>query len=203
MIGDDKLKLDLVHDIQSSYRKLLNCMARPGLIENIQEESEKLDINVKFYNATMILMLMLLDGEVSYKIVTDRKIEITNIASQMTFSNQAQAQNADFIFILSDASPQSIVDAFRCAKIGDLVNPNKSSTIIFEIEDLLKGQELALIGPGIENTNYVKVQSLGDWIEERDKLNTEYPLGIDIIFIDPASNIMCLPRTTKISKQVV
>ena len=197
------MKFNLVHDIQSSYRKILNCMARPGIIENIKEESEKIDIDVKFYKSTMVLMLMLLDGEVSYKIITDKKEEVTNVTSQMTSANSAQTQDADFIFILSDASPEKIEGVFRDAKVGDLLNPHKSATIIFETEGLSKEQDLALIGPGIENINYVKIQTNTGWIKERYKVNVEYPIGIDIIFTDSSSNIMCFPRTTQVSKQVV
>lgn len=197
------MKFNLVHDIQSSYRKILNCMARPGIIENIKEESEKIDIDVKFYKSTMVLMLMLLDGEVSYKIITDKKEELTNVTSQMTSANSAQTQDADFIFILSDASPEKIGGVFKDAKVGNLLNPHKSATIIFETEGLSKEQDLALIGPGIENTNYVKIQTNTGWIKERHKVNFEFPIGIDIIFTDSSSNIMCLPRTTQVSKQVV
>ncbi|MGH4118197.1 phosphonate C-P lyase system protein PhnH [Clostridium sp.] len=197
------MKLDLVHDIQSSYRKTLNCMARPGIIENIKEESEKIDIDVNFYKSTMVLMLMLLDGEVSYKIITDKEEEVINVVNQMTFSNSAGTKDADFIFILRDASPEVVEGAFRNAKTGDLVNPHKSAIIIFETDGLSNEQELALIGPGIEHTNYVKIQTKASWIQERDKINVEYPIGIDFIFTDSSSNIMCLPRTTQVSKQVV
>lgn len=197
------MKLDLVHDIQSSYRKTLNCMARPGIIENIKEESEKVDIDFKFYKSTMVLMLMLLDGEVSYKIITDKEEEVINVVNQMTFAKEARTEDADFIFILSGASPEVVEGVFRDAKAGDLLNPHKSATIIVETEGLSKEQELALTGPGIESTNYVKIQTKSEWIRERAKVNVEYPIGIDIIFTDSSENIMCLPRTTQVSKQVV
>ncbi|MBU3189664.1 phosphonate C-P lyase system protein PhnH [Clostridium bowmanii] len=197
------MKLDLIHDIQSVYRKTLNCMARPGTIDCIQEESKKLDINVNFNKSTMILMLMLLDGEVSYKIISRREEEITRIVNQMTFANHSETKDADFIFILSDATPEKINATVRDSKLGDLINPHKSATIIFESEGLSKEKEFTLKGPGIEEVSYARIQAKGNWLEERDKVNNEYPVGIDIIFIDEESNIMCLPRTTQISKQVM
>ena len=197
------MKLDLVHDIQSVYRKTLNCMARPGTIDCIQEESNKLDIDVNFNKSTMVLMLMLLDGEVSYKIISRREEEITKSVNQMTFVNHSQTVDADFIFILSDATPEEINATIRDSKIGDLLNPHKSATIIFEAESLSKEQEFILKGPGIEEVSYARIQAKGNWLEERDKVNTEYQVGIDIIFIDEASNIMCIPRTTQVSKQVM
>ena len=197
------MKFDLVHDIQKAYRKTLNCMAQPGTIENIEAESIRLDINVRFYNPTMVLMFMLLDGEVTYKIISNEEKEVTNFVNQITFSKPSETEKADFIFILRDAAPEMVEEALRAAKIGDLVDPHKSATIVFEAEAISKEKEFALKGPGIQEINYVKVQAKGDWLKERDKKNIEYPLGVDMIFADEASNIMCLPRTTLVSKQVV
>lgn len=196
------MKLDLVHDIQKSYRKLLNCMSHPGLIENIDEESQKIDFNIKFYKSTMVVMLMLLDGEVNYKIVTDKE-DTFGFVNQMTYANPSETKAADFIFILNDVDSEKARETFKKAKIGNLIDPHKSATIIFEVENLSNDKDLVLVGPGIKEANFAKIQGNKSWLEEREKKNIEYPLGIDIVFIDRLSNIMCLPRTTQVSKQVV
>lgn len=191
---------DLVHDIQSSYRKVLSCMSRPGTIEGIAEYSEKLDINIDFSKSMLVLMYMLLDAEVSLKIVSSREEEITSLVSQLTYVKCKSLEEADFIFILKDSTPEIIEEAFKDAKIGDLIDPHKAATIVFEVEALSNNNRLTLIGPGIEKENYVEVEAKGDWIGEREKKNIEYPLGIDMILVDKNSNIMCLPRTTQIKR---
>jgi alpha-D-ribose 1-methylphosphonate 5-triphosphate synthase subunit PhnH len=195
------MKLDLVHDIQKCYRKVLNCMARPGVIESIEEVSKKVDMNIEFFKSTLVIMFMLLDAEVTFKIISKNEIELTNIVNQLTYAKAADVDKADFVFILKDAESQDMGQAFKNAKSGDLINPHKSATIIVEVEEVSNDKELILKGPGIEEANYVKISAFGNWIEEREKKNIEYPLGVDTIFIDKGSNILCLPRTTQIFNQ--
>lgn len=197
------MKIDLVHDIQSVYRKTLSCMARPGDISSIKEECEKLDIDLEFYPSTLALMLMFLDGEVTFAIASDMETESVEFVKQMTFGKISKIEEADFIFILKDASPEKVEKVFTYAKIGDLLDPHKSATIVFEIESLSKDQVLAFKGPGIQEVSYGNIKSDVSWIKERKERNIEYPLGIDIIFTDKDSNIMCLPRTTQVFEEVI
>jgi len=192
------MKLDLVHDIQKVYRKVINSMARPGLIENIGEQSGKVDIDTGFYNQTLVIMFMLLDAEVSFKIYSNQEEKITKFISQLTYAKSKSADEADFIFVLRDAGPKKLEEAFRKGKPGNLIDPHRSATIIVEVDKLSKDKDLVLKGPGIKDANYVKVDIEGDWIEERKKKNIEYPLGVDAIFIDRNSNIVAFPRTTQI-----
>lgn len=201
MIGVEIMKFDLVHDIQKVYRKTLNCMSRPGIIENISVESRNIDIDVPFYSSTMVLMYMVLDTEVSFKIISSKEEEVGRFINQITYSKVTATKEADFIFILKDAAAEKIEEAFVEAKIGDLIDPHKSATIIFEVESLSNYEDIILKGPGIENTSHVKIDTHSNWLKEREKKNIEYPLGIDIIFTDRSSNIMCLPRTTEADKR--
>jgi alpha-D-ribose 1-methylphosphonate 5-triphosphate synthase subunit PhnH len=38
---------------------------------------------------------------------------------------------------------------------------------------------------------------LNDWLKIRNFKNKEFPLGIDMIFIDREDNLMSIPRTTE------
>lgn len=191
--------LDMVNDIQKSYRKVLNCMSRPGMIQSICEESANVNItDIFFYKSTFVMMLMLLDAEVSFKIVSKKEEEITNFIEQLTYARAANTEEADYIFVLSDAEPDNLSRSFRDAKPGILIAPHKSATIIVEAEDISNKPELELRGPGIEEANYAELKVRGSWIPERIEKNLEYPLGVDVIFTGRASNIMCLPRTTQI-----
>lgn len=197
------MQLDLVHDMQIVYRKVLNCMARPGLIENIDLEAKKINTEHDLFKATLIMMYLLLDTETSYKIVTNKEEAITRIVNQHTYARAQNVEEADYLFILGDSSPFELENAISKSKIGDLVDPHKSATILIEVERIKQRGNLTLIGPGIEKENYAEIQVVGDWMHERKKKNIEYPLGIDMVFIDQNSNIMCLPRTTQVIKSGV
>lgn len=195
------MKLDSIHDLQGVYRKVLNAMARPGVIENINEEAEKVDIELDCFKGTFLLMLMLLDGEVTFNIISENTMDITSLVSQMTYSKIKPLDEADYIFVLSDANSKRLALAYRKSKIGDLVNPNGSATIIAEFEEIKEGTQLELAGPGIKEVNRISISESRAWIRARKEKNQEYPLGIDGIYIDKKGNVMCLPRTTQIKEE--
>lgn len=192
------MSLDLVHDTQKTYRKLLRCMSRPGVIESIKEQSEKIDFDISFYKSTLVNMYVLLDGEVTFNIVSINKEEITNFVNQLTYAKATRLEEADFIFILNDADENSLGNAYTRAKLGTLIDPHKSATIIAEVEKLSTDRKYCLKGPGIDDLCYVDIITKGLFVGERENKNIEYPLGIDTVFIDKEDQIMCLPRTTKI-----
>lgn len=192
--------MDLVHDIQSVYRKVLNSMARPGVIETL-EEQKKIDIEVSCNKGTFLVMLMLLDGEVSFNIVSEKSEEMTSLISQMTYSKQKNLEEADYIFVLEDASEKSLAEVYKLAKIGTLIDPNKSATIIAEVNSINNNDDLELSGPGIKDKKSLSISGNNKWIKERELKNKEYPLGVDAIYIDKEYKVVSLPRTTKIKRK--
>ncbi len=192
------MKIDLVHDIQGVYRKVLNSMARPGVIESLAAYTNKVDINIQCYKGTVLVMLMLLDGEVSFNVVSKNAMEVTSIISQITYAKVKPLEEADYIFILND-SINVIGTVFENGKEGTLIDPNLSSTIIAEVNSLSVDKVIELCGPGIEEKNYVNVQGCNQWIEARNRKNKEYPLGIDSIFVDEKGKLISIPRTTKVN----
>ncbi|WZL74712.1 phosphonate C-P lyase system protein PhnH [Clostridiaceae bacterium 35-E11] len=192
------MKLDFVHDIQKAYRSVVASMSRPGHITNIIEEANKVDLDIGFYNATLVLMLMLLDAEVSFKIFSRNEEKITKFVSQLTYAKLESVENANFIFVMNDAEDDDLEKAFKKAYEGDLIDPHKSATIIVETRSITNDKKVTLTGPGIKDENYIKVDVVGNWIEKRKFKNMEYPLGVDVIMVDESANLICIPRTTKI-----
>lgn len=197
------MELDLVHDIQKAYRKIVDSMSRPGLISNIKDQAGKVDMEIGCFKSTMVLILMLFDTEVTFKLISERKDEITKRINQLTYAKATEAHSADFILVLQDARPWDVERAFRAAHPGDLMDPHKSATMIIEAGNLSNDQDLTLTGPGIDQESHVKIQTTDHWVALRAEKNAEYSLGIDLIFTDLNHNILCIPRTTQIAKRVV
>lgn len=197
------MRLDLVHDIQAAYRKTVTAMSRPGRIVNIREQTDKLDIETGCFDSTLVLALMLLDMEQTFKIVSERQATIAKKVNQLTYAKETETDRANYIFILHDAMPEDWENAFKEAYAGDLINPQNSATIIMEVDAVNNQNNLILTGPGIEKECYVHVNTTNGWIGMRANKNSEYPLGVDLIFTDADANILCLPRTTQVRKQEV
>lgn len=190
------MAIDVVHDTQEVFREILHCMSRPGTIKSIAEVSERLERKTFCQNATFLSAMTLLDAEVGFHVVGENTASNEELFSAYTLSKLADLKEADYIFIMQDAEKLFIQDVFTQAKKGTFIDPQHSATIIIETEMLLNEQHLTLEGPGISNTESVKIAASEYWVNARAEANKEYPLGVDMILIDRQSNIMCLPRTT-------
>lgn len=199
------MMLDMVHDIQTAYRKLVDSMSRPGTISDLSEEAMKLEQSEGYLPATLIAARMLLDTEVTFKVVSKREKEMTLALSQSTYAKEVELEEADFIFILSDAEPSDFIGALETAKIGELQDPHNSATIIIETAGLSGGDgtKLLLSGPGIQTTAKAEIQVTNEWMAIRAERNNEFPLGMDLIFTDASHRMLALPRTTQVMKEEV
>lgn len=197
------MMLDMVHDIQTAYRKLIDSMSKPGTISDLTEEAGKLEELEGFLPATYIAARMLLDTEVTFKVVSKREKEMALALSQSTYAKEVEMEEADFIFVLSDAEPSDLISVLETAKIGELQDPHNSATIIIETEGLSGGTKLLLSGPGIQTSVKAEIQVIDEWMAIRAERNTEFPLGLDLIFTDSSHRMLALPRTTQVMKEEV
>lgn len=195
------MKLDPIHDIQSSYRKLVEAMSRPGRIVDLTEEAGKLEPPADCYASTVLLARMLLDTEVTFAVCAGRQAPVLQLFSQLTYARETPCERADFIFVLHDAGPADLRQALEAAKIGDLENPHASATVIIETEGLSDNHALKLSGPGIQSFDYAQVGLAADWVGIRAQRNIEFPLGIDLIFVDSNHRLLGLPRTIQIESE--
>ncbi|WP_077210930.1 phosphonate C-P lyase system protein PhnH [Bacillus dakarensis] len=197
------MKLDSVHDLQTVYRKLVDSTSRPGFISDLVPEADKLDDTVDFSESILLLALTLLDPEVSFKVYSKESHMVSEKISTLTYAKKKDADEADYIFVLKDAEEGSLVEAIQQGKPGTLKDPHVSATIITEVDRLSDDGELLLTGPGIQKSNTVAVGESDSWVEARQFKNTEYPMGIDLLFVDKQHQLLALPRTTRIIKNRV
>lgn len=189
--------MDRVHDTQEVFRMTLDCMAKPGVIQEMMYISEP---PVYCSSAMFLQAITLLDGEVSFHVIGQNSTQVENYFSSITFSKVAPIEEANYIFILQGVDSQMIQAAIQQANIGTLENPHQSATILLEVEQLSNNEQLKFTGPGIQEMHIVQIAGSDQWIAKRAERNREYPLGIDFILIDEKARLMCIPRTTRIEK---
>ncbi|MCL5423135.1 MAG: phosphonate C-P lyase system protein PhnH, partial [Nitrospirae bacterium] len=91
--------------------------------------------------------------------------------------------------------------------------PDTGATVIYSINSLslippippfvkggMRGNlRITLKGPGINGEITPFIGGIKkDEFHYLKEINSEYPLGVDSIFIDAENRIMCIPRSTKI-----
>jgi alpha-D-ribose 1-methylphosphonate 5-triphosphate synthase subunit PhnH len=203
------LKLDLVHDLQKTFRTLLDCTARPGTVGSTARELELLDIDVPFNKTLLLLGLTLLDAETNFRVVEHPETGGGRVISQLTYARQSPAAEAAFIFLPrtdADADAPVLAETLTRAQRGTLIDPQLGATVIVETTGILDpdapdAARWSLSGPGIEHTAALALDNrdlprLRRVFAARAEACVEFPLGIDLILVDNAGRIVCLPRTT-------
>ncbi|MES1041517.1 phosphonate C-P lyase system protein PhnH [Peribacillus simplex] len=192
------MNLDVVHDIQTVYRKLVTATSRPGTSVVLEREAKTLDVQMECLSSTILLALTVLDPELTFKVITKEGEAVSRMINQLTYSKPVDLPEADFIFILHDASEEQMKEALTKAKVGDLFNPHESAMIILEVPDVTKGDSMILSGPGIQDESFISLPNVSAWLGVRNEKNIEFPLGIDMYFVDQQDRLIALPRTTQI-----
>ncbi|MDM5285857.1 phosphonate C-P lyase system protein PhnH [Peribacillus frigoritolerans] len=194
------MNLDVVHDIQTVYRKLVTATSRPGTLVALDREARTLDVQMECLSSTILLARTVLDPEVSFKVISKAEEAVSRMINQLTYSKPVDLPEADFIFILHDASEEQMKEALNKAKVGNLLNPHESAMIILEVPDVTKGDSMILSGPGIQDESFLSLPNVSAWLAARNEKNMEFPLGIDMYFVDQQDRLIALPRTTQISE---
>ncbi|KKK36573.1 phosphonate metabolism protein PhnH [Mesobacillus campisalis] len=197
------MKLDAVHYLQAVYRKMVDSASRPGHISDLRKEAGLAGTITGCSPSLLVMALTLLDQEVTFSVISNQADKVSKLINQLTYAKQTETAYADYIFILGDASRGALAEAIEKAKPGTLKNPHGSGTIIAEVDSVISGDPLFLTGPGIEETETVFMNVRDSWVEARRDKNREFPLGVDLMFIDQHHQLLYLPRTTQITESQV
>lgn len=87
---------------------------------------------------------------------------------------------------------------FLSLSIGTPEFPERSTTVIFEVESFGSGRSFEARGPGIAGTTTFSVKGIHEkWQEIVTNNEGLFPQGLDCILVSSES-ILCLPRTTRL-----
>lgn len=174
---------------QKTFRTLLQAMSHPGRVYSLSQELE---------SGLLLVIQTLLDHEVAFNIFGHQREELEYRIIRATGCRTANIEDADFVIIPSGGSDGAILHAKR----GSLEYPDTGATVIYSINSLSSrdngGLRITLKGPGIngEITSFIG-DIKKDEFHYLKEINSEYPLGVDSIFIDAENRLMCIPRSTK------
>lgn len=189
-------EFDFVHDGQKVFRQILDAMSNPGQIKNIKEQA------VKFNKEAKVLMAIgctLLDNEVTMYVEKNQGLQ--NILEELTLCEKTEFEKADYIFLSSELNYGSITEMMKNCKRGTYEDPQQSALFILLCDSFNEETTMTLTGPGIDNRLTIKT---GEYIKNiitiRQGLYMEYPLGIDLLFVDKEGNLLGIPRLCNIEE---
>ncbi|MGL5191382.1 MAG: phosphonate C-P lyase system protein PhnH [Cetobacterium sp.] len=190
-------KFDFVHDVQRIYRKLLDCTAKAGGINNIKNEIDRLEVHSTLSKELMAIAYTLLNIESRFYIEDKKESEYVRLH---TFASEEKIELSEFVFLDSNIlNEEKVIKILEKMSIGTLEDPHEGATLILKVPKISEEGLLELRGPGIKHNKVLEVEGLGrEFFEKRAEINSEFPLGVDILFLDEFGNMCSLPRTTKV-----
>lgn len=181
---------------QNFFRILMNSMSHPGKVYSIPDiKITKGDI---IYNSLSVVYLALLDHEVKFSVIGEETHDsLIEHIFQLTKSAYVQSEDADYVIVTGGSSNSSLMH-LNC---GELEFPDTAATVFYLAKKINadEGLNITLRGPGIKNEISFKISGVDkEDIKIIKNLNSEFPLGIDTIFIDESNRILSLPRSSQI-----
>jgi alpha-D-ribose 1-methylphosphonate 5-triphosphate synthase subunit PhnH len=180
-------------DSQRIFRSLLEAMAHPGRIVDVAVE---LQAPSPLHPAAAAACLTMLDFDTPLWL--DEAAARPDAVEWLRFHSGApivsRPQAARFALI---ADPQGMPspDTFDS---GTAEYPERSATLIVQVQSLLGGTGRRLRGPGIADEARLEVAGLPDafwtWMAANHAL---FPCGVDVV-LSAGRVIAALPRTTKV-----
>ena len=188
---------DKVLSAQSTFRSVMDAMARPGSIQRIASAAGTPPAMMR---GTAAIALTLFDHDTP--IWLDSKMSATpDVGKWLKFHTSAPvvADSSISSFALV-GDPQNLPALDRFA-FGSSEYPDRSTTMILQVESLNDGPVLELQGPGIDGAAVLRASIRPRDLFERLSINAAlFPRGIDVVLVHDDC-IVAIPRTTQLVRR--
>ena len=185
---------DKVLSAQSTFRSVMDAVARPGSVQRIAPAA---GTPVAMMQGTAAIVLTLFDHDTP--VWLDSRMSATpDVGKWLKFHTSApvitDASTASFALV---GDPENLQALDRFA-FGSNEYPDRSTTLILQVESLTDGPEVELRGPGIDGTATLRASIQPRDLFERLSINSGlFPRGIDVVLVHDDS-IVAIPRTTRL-----
>jgi alpha-D-ribose 1-methylphosphonate 5-triphosphate synthase subunit PhnH len=185
---------DKVLSAQSTFRSVMDAMARPGSVQRIEAAT---GTPAAMMRGTAAIALTLFDHDTPIWLDPTMS-ETSDIAKWLKFHTSAPviADSSICSFaLIGDAAALPDLDRFS---FGSNEYPDRSTTLILQVASLTQGAVCELRGPGIDGTAVLQAAIEPSDLFERLAINAAlFPRGIDVVLVHDDA-VVAIPRTTRL-----
>jgi alpha-D-ribose 1-methylphosphonate 5-triphosphate synthase subunit PhnH len=180
------------HDQAKIFRMVLEAMSHPGRIVDFKVSTLNPPSGLSTEMATLLFTLCDFQTPIWMK---SKNLEIMKFIKFHTGAGLTEDLSAAS-FVVVDALSE--LPMFKDLAQGTHEYPDRSSTLLIQVEALSNNGKIVLTGPGIADQTCFGVldADLKFW-EELQANHAQYPLGLDVIFVT-RGKIAAIPRSTHI-----
>jgi alpha-D-ribose 1-methylphosphonate 5-triphosphate synthase subunit PhnH len=186
--------VDKVLSAQSTFRSVMDAMARPGSIQRIEPVA---GTPAGMMRGTAAIALTLFDHDTP--IWLDARMSQTPaVAKWLKFHTSAPVIADSSIASFALIGGAGDLPALERFSFGSNEYPDRSTTLILQVESLTQGAAFELRGPGINGTAVLQAALQPLDLFERLAINqTLFPRGIDVVLVHDG-HVVAIPRTTRL-----
>jgi alpha-D-ribose 1-methylphosphonate 5-triphosphate synthase subunit PhnH len=186
--------VDKVLSAQSTFRSVMEAMARPG---RVQQVIAGVGTPGPLMPGAAAIALTLFDHDTPIWLDA-RMRQSSQVAKWLKFHGGAPVVDDSSISsfaLIGDGG--ALPDLSRFA-IGSNEYPDRSTTLVVQVQSLSHGRAYELRGPGIDGTMTLRATIEPTDLFERLSINeTLFPRGIDVVLVS-GDAIVAIPRTTRL-----
>jgi alpha-D-ribose 1-methylphosphonate 5-triphosphate synthase subunit PhnH len=185
---------DKVLSAQTTFRSVMDAMARPGSVHCIASAS---GTPPGMMRGTAAIALTLFDHDTPLWL-DPRMSQAPEVEKWLKFHTSAPIVSDSSICsfaLLGNAAELPVLDQFS---FGSNEYPDRSTTLILQVESLREGLACELSGPGIDGTTVLQATIEPLDLFARLAINaTLFPRGIDVVLVADDA-VVAIPRTTRL-----
>ena len=184
---------DKVLSAQSTFRSVMDAMARPGSVQRIAAAAGT-PSSVMRGAAAIALTLFDHDTPVWLDPMMSETLDVAKWLKFHTGAPVVRDSSICSFALIGDATALPALDRFA---FGSNEYPDRSTTLILQVDSLSQGPSFELRGPGIDGVAILQATIQPRDLFERLAINAAlFPRGIDVVLVHDDS-IVAIPRSTR------
>ncbi|QPF86464.1 phosphonate C-P lyase system protein PhnH [Bradyrhizobium genosp. L] len=185
---------DKMLSAQSTFRSVMDAMARPGSVQRVAVQAGT-PFGVMRGSAAIALTLFDHDTPIW---LDPAMSATTDVARWLKFHTSAPVIEDSSVASFALIGDPANLPALERFAFGSNEYPDRSATLILQVDSLTQGPAFELKGPGIDGTALLQAMIKPRDLFERLVINeTLFPRGIDVVLVHDDA-IVAIPRTTRL-----
>jgi len=198
-MSDDFLTLapgfdEPTHDAQRVFRQMLDAVAMPGRVVKLNDAFSGLDsLSDSVARPLAAALLAMADFETPVWLDSSA---LTDLAALIRFHGGAPITQDPALAAFAVIRHCNTLPALSTFAWGTPEYPDRSTTLLIQVDALSGGTPISLTGPGIPERQQIAPRGLAArfWTE-RAHMQRDFPCGVDC-FLFNRESVFGLPRTT-------
>jgi alpha-D-ribose 1-methylphosphonate 5-triphosphate synthase subunit PhnH len=186
---------DKVLSAQSTFRSVMDAMARPGTVQQVMASA---GTPGPMMLGAAAIALTLFDHDTPVWLDA-RMSESSEVAKWLKFHSGAPVLDDPSVCHFALIGNGNALPDLSRFSFGTNEYPDRSTTLILQVDSLKHGSAFELRGPGIDGSAILRAMIEPVDLFKRLTVNeTLFPRGIDVVLVS-ADTIVAIPRTTRVS----